>query len=81
MTNRRTVVNRTVRLLLKCSRLRCSLFSLVAGMAFGQERFGELNGVAMIATGAVLGQRRRLDDGVTQRSARTRRQRRRKAHM
>src|SRR3954452_14000235 len=54
MTNRRTVVNRTTASSLKLFASVLFTFLLVAGLAFGQERFGELNGVATDATGAVL---------------------------
>ena len=54
MTNRRTVVNRTTVSSLKA--IVCSLLALclLAGISFGQERFGELRGDATDPTGAVL---------------------------
>ena len=46
MTNRRSMVNPTVASSMKVFASVLLGISLLVGMAFGQERFGELNGVA-----------------------------------
>ena len=54
MTNRRSMVNRTIVSSLKVFASFLLGISLLVGMAFGQERFGELHGEATDPTGAVL---------------------------
>ncbi len=54
MINRRSMVNPTVASSMKVFASVLLGISLLVGTAFGQERFGELNGVASDPTGAVL---------------------------
>ena len=54
MINRRSMVNPTVASSMKVFASVLLGISLLVGMAFGQERFGELRGDATDPTGAVL---------------------------